>query len=162
LRPLTMVEDPVGRLWIGGSGPGALARVEPDGDGFEAWTPESPYDPTMLGQVDHLLVAPDGTLWLANAGSGLQQRDPGTGRVLRSVRGGPGLELPDGALESLVSGPSGGLWRRAASAWPCCLRAAVPSRRCRACPPATGSSRSRSPRPGNCGCSACPGSSSTG
>lgn len=110
LRPLTMVEDPVGRLWIGGSGPGALARVEPDGDGFEAWTPESPYDPTMLGQVDHLLVAPDGTLWLANAGSGLQQRDPGTGRVLRSVRGGPGLELPDGALESLVSGPSGGLW----------------------------------------------------
>ena len=110
LRPLTLAEDDAGRLWIGGSGTGALARIDPGTGVLDTWTPESPRDPTMLGQVDHLALAPDGTLWLANAGSGLQQRDPETGRVLRSLRGGPGEALPDGALEALAFSPSGTLW----------------------------------------------------
>ena len=110
LRPLTLAEDDAGRLWIGGSGTGTLARIDPDTGALRTWTPESLQDPTMLGQVDHLAIAPDGTLWLANAGSGLQQRDPATGRVLRSLRGGPGEALPDGALESMVFSPSGALW----------------------------------------------------
>ena len=109
-RPLTLAEDPAGRLWIGGSGTGALVRVDPGGAGFQVWTTDSATDPTMVGQVDHLVPAPDGTLWLASAGSGLQQRDPGTGRVLRSVPAGPGTGLPSGALESLVFSPSGRLW----------------------------------------------------
>ena len=115
LRPLTLLEDGQGRLWIGGSGSGALARLRGEGDELLVWHHESAEDPTMLGQVDHLALAPDGTLWLSNAGSGLQQRDVGSGRVLRNIPHGPGHGLADAALEAMGFDPSGRLWVAGAS-----------------------------------------------
>ena len=109
-RPLTLAEDTRGRLWIGGSGPGALLRVDPGSGEVLEWTHDSALEPTMLGQVDHLLVAGDGTLWLSNAGSGVQQREVGSGRVLRSLPAGPEHGLPQGDLEAIGFGPSGELW----------------------------------------------------
>src|SRR5690606_27584187 len=115
LRPLTLLEDDLGRLWVGGSGPGALARLEPDSGELVAWNHESARDPTMLGQIDHLALAPDGTLWLSNAGSGLQQRDVRSGRVLRNIPHGAEYGLADAALEAIGFDPSGRLWVAGAS-----------------------------------------------
>jgi signal transduction histidine kinase/ActR/RegA family two-component response regulator len=65
-------------------------------------------DPLMNG-LDMLRIAPDGSLWLASSGKGLQQRDARTGKVLRSWEAGThGLALAD--FESLVFAPDGRLW----------------------------------------------------
>ncbi|MCE7031890.1 ATP-binding protein [Lysobacter sp. GX 14042] len=110
LRPLTLAEDRQGRLWIGGSGQGRLARLDPGTGELLEWTPDDTEDPTMRGPVDHLAIAPDGTLWLASAGAGLQQRDVASGRVVRDIPGGATHGLPAADLEALGFDPEGRLW----------------------------------------------------
>jgi ligand-binding sensor domain-containing protein/nitrogen-specific signal transduction histidine kinase/ActR/RegA family two-component response regulator len=90
-----IVEDHAGRLWVGANRD--LLRVGTQT--VDAWGSNDARDPVPDGGIDHLRVAPDGSIWLlaiGNAG-GVQQRDAGSGRVLLDLRAGEsgGLGLID-------------------------------------------------------------------
>ena len=94
-----------GSVWIGS---GQLSRRDPQGR-WQVWQSGRDPEPLLPGPVDHLLPLPDGTLWLASYGGGLQQR-AADGRVLRELRPGDGAGLESGVVEALLRGPDGQPW----------------------------------------------------
>jgi len=106
-RPRALVEDSHGRFWIGH--PSGLVRVDPATGERKAWGSDDTPDATPQGSIDWLLPAPDGSLWLAVPGAGLQRRDGIDGRVLDSLLvGTPGLGTAD--LSAAMIGPDGVPW----------------------------------------------------
>lgn len=107
LRLSAVHQDRQGRIWLGGRA--QLLRLDPSGTELKTWTTDSPDDPTLLGPARHILQTPDGLLWIAFYGGGIQARD-GLGRVVHNVtlKSGQGLSYPD--TEALFIGPDGQLW----------------------------------------------------
>ena len=105
-KPTSIVEDRQGRIWIGHAR--ALLRVDRDGEVLE-WRPGQP-DAPLLGQIDLMRIAPDGSLWLSSAGHGIQQRDTHTGAVLATIPAGPDHGLGVGDLETMDFDAAGALW----------------------------------------------------
>lgn len=108
----TMLKDSQGRIWLGGDrteGNG-LWRFDPRDRSLRSWHSDSPADPTLLGPAKHLWQTPDGTLWVAYYGGGLQARSPDSGQILFDItpKSGHGLRFPD--IEALFTGPDGQLW----------------------------------------------------
>ena len=104
------LHDSRGQLWLGGTGRLVrMGRAGPQGEPGRAWNTATE-DPVMgRGTLEWILESPDGSLWLAFTGHGLQQRDL-EGRVLRELRPGqtPGLDSADFA--TVVIGPDGAPW----------------------------------------------------
>ena len=107
LRILSVAEDRRGGLWLGAGR--TLLHVEAAG-AVRRWTTSAPDDATQHGLIDHLLASPDGTLWVAATGAGLQQRDLATGRVLRDFRADSHPVLGNGETEAMRPGPDGAPW----------------------------------------------------
>ena len=108
-RPRSMREDGRGRLWVGLSG--GLLRVDPADGSARLWKNiAGEPDATPQGvPVDWVLPSPDGSLWLAAPGGGLQRRDGLSGRILDSLPPGtPGLATAD--LTAVQLGPDGQPW----------------------------------------------------
>ena len=100
----TIAETAEGTLWMGARD--RLLRVA--GGEVRTWRPGDASDPLLPG-LDLLRIAPDGSLWLSCNGTGLQQRDARSGRVLRSWRSGThGLDNAD--FEAMVFAADGTLW----------------------------------------------------
>ena len=93
-----------GTLWLGARDQlirvaGGEVRIWRAGDGADA----------LLPGLDLLRIAPDGSLWLSCNGTGVQQRDPRSGRVLRSwLAHAQGVGAAD--FEAMVFGDDGTLW----------------------------------------------------
>ena len=105
-KPSAVMEDAAGRLWVGYRG--GLLRVA---EGVvDAWHADDARDPLPAGQMVGLASAPDGTVWLAVAGGGVQQRDPGSGRVLRDLPANDASGLGDADIEAMVIAPGGEPW----------------------------------------------------
>jgi len=101
---VTIAETADGILWAGNRA--QLFRVV--AGEVRTWNVDDAVDPLLEG-LDQLRIAPDGSLWLSCTGSGLQQRDARTGKVLRSWKAGThGLGLAD--FESMEFAPDGSLW----------------------------------------------------
>lgn len=107
LRLGAVHRDRQGRIWLGGRT--ELLRLDRPGTAPLRWTAASGKDATLLGPVRHILQAPDGLVWIAYYGGGLQARDM-QGRVVHNVtlKSGQGLRYPD--TEALFIGPDGRLW----------------------------------------------------
>ena len=108
----SMIKDRRGRIWLGGgrAKDNGLWRIDPRDRSLRAWHSDSTADPTLLGPTRHLLQTPDGVVWVAYYGGGLQARDADSGRVLHDItpKSGHGLRFPD--PEALFTGPDGQLW----------------------------------------------------
>jgi signal transduction histidine kinase/ActR/RegA family two-component response regulator len=101
-----IVEDAHGTLWLGHRQ--GLVRVDASG-AVQQWREDDAVDGTLPGQVDLLRIAPDGTLWLSCNGGGVQQRDAGSGKVLRSVPADMrGMGAAD--IEAMAFAADGRLW----------------------------------------------------
>ncbi len=101
------LHDSRGQLWLGRSG--VLVRLSEDRPP-RLWAPVSSVDPIMgKGPLEWILEAPDGSLWLAFIGAGLQRRDP-DGKVLQEFKAGqtPGLASAD--FVTVRIGPDGSPW----------------------------------------------------
>ena len=107
IKPLAIVEDAGGRLWLGHRN--GLLRIGGDG-AIDEWRAGDAQDATPDGQVDQLQVATDGRLWLSSPGGGVQQRDAASGRVLRDIPADAAHGLGGGDIEALVVSPGGGVW----------------------------------------------------
>ncbi|MFP7722088.1 hybrid sensor histidine kinase/response regulator [Lysobacter sp. A3-1-A15] len=105
VQPMSAALDARGRLWMGQRS--GLTRLDPVSGRVRRWrlgAADAPLD----GALTQLASAPDGTLWAAFAGAGLQQRDD-TGRVLRTLPAGShGLGASD--VEAIAFDPAGRLW----------------------------------------------------
>src|SRR5690606_4485971 len=79
----TIAETVDGTLWMG-----TRDAVFQFADGkIRSWNTSTAVDPLLPG-LDLMRIAPDGSLWLSCNGTGLQQRDPASGRVLRTWKAG--------------------------------------------------------------------------
>ena len=107
LKLLAIAEDRDGRLWLGHRR--GLVRIGRDG-AIDEWGAKDARDATPNGQVDQLLVADDGSLWLSALGGGVQQRDPASGRVLRDIPADEAHGLGTGDFETLALSPRGEVW----------------------------------------------------
>lgn len=106
-RSSSIVEDDAGRLWLGHRR--GLIRVGNDG-AVDEWGSEDPDAPVPSGQINHVSLAPDDTLWLAGLGGGVQQRDPASGRILRDVPAGDAGGLGAADIDGMVIAPTGEPW----------------------------------------------------
>ncbi len=106
-KPMTMVEDRLGQLWIfyGRTG---LWRIGRDGR-LDDWQPGQNPDDLQDAQYEFFAVPGDGTLWAAMQDVGLEQRDIVTGKVLRRLSMDE-VGISDGDVESMLVGPDGRLW----------------------------------------------------
>ncbi|MFC7302330.1 hybrid sensor histidine kinase/response regulator [Cognatiluteimonas weifangensis] len=102
---MAIVEDPRGGLWAGERS--GLVRI--DGDGrVRRWRPDDAEEPVFPG-LDLLRLGADGSLWLSCNGSGVQQRDGRSGKLLRSLPAGShGLGNAD--IEALELAADGSVW----------------------------------------------------
>lgn len=108
IRFRSVVEDAGGRLWLGHRH--GVIRVDRDGQ-VQRWNDDDATDAALQGSVDLLRLAPDGrSLWSAAIGGGVQQRDLGSGRVLRNLLAGPAHGLDDGDLDAMAFAADGSLW----------------------------------------------------
>ncbi|HET8818191.1 MAG TPA: ATP-binding protein, partial [Xanthomonadaceae bacterium] len=108
LRVKAVAEDGRGGLWLGAGR--TLLHLDAAGQ-LRRWTPGAHADPTQQGVIDHLLASPDGaSLWVAATGTGLQQRDLATGRVLRDFRAATQPVLGHGETEAMRFSHDGVLW----------------------------------------------------
>lgn len=106
-RPMAVHEDREGRLWI--SHGTDLVRFDPSSGELRRWSSGDEVDATPKVTIEWILPAADGTLWLGAPGSGLQRRDPDSGRVLESIDvGTSGLASADPAMVRI--GPDGNPW----------------------------------------------------
>ncbi|HWR96153.1 MAG TPA: response regulator, partial [Arenimonas sp.] len=103
----SVLQDSNGAIWLGNHQ--GLLRIDPAADTPTVWNMQSSADPALLGPVTHLRQSPDGLIWAAFYGGGLQARD-GNGRIVHSVtpKSGQGLRFPD--PEQLFIGPDQQLW----------------------------------------------------
>ena len=106
-RPIAVVEDGQGRLWLGERS--ALVRVDRAG-GWREWSADAANDAAPGGPINLLRLAPDGTLWLSSSGAGIQQRDTRTGRVLTRIAPGDAQGLGVGDIEAIEFAADGVLW----------------------------------------------------
>ncbi|MHB8912851.1 MAG: hybrid sensor histidine kinase/response regulator, partial [Lysobacter sp.] len=106
-RPIAVVEDGEGRVWLGERS--ALLRIDRAG-GVREWPADAASDAPPGGPIDLMRVAPDGTLWLSSSGAGIQQRDAGSGRVLTRIQTGAGQGLGVGDIEAIEFAADGALW----------------------------------------------------
>ena len=103
----SVLQDSNGAIWLGNHQ--GLLRIGSAGETPTVWNMQSSADPALLGPVTHLRQSPDGLIWAAFYGGGLQARD-GSGRVVHSItpKSGQGLRFPD--PEQLFIGPDHQLW----------------------------------------------------
>ena len=105
VQPMSAALGDDGNLWLGQRS--GLVRLDPRTGTVRRWRlgdADAPLDGALL----QLARAPDGMLWAAFAGAGLQQRDS-AGRVLRTVPAGShGVEGAD--IEAIRFDPAGDLW----------------------------------------------------
>ena len=106
-RPISVVEDRQGRVWLGERS--ALVRIDRAG-GWREWPADGATDAPPGGPLDLMRIAPDGTLWLSASGAGIQQRDADTGRVLTHIRTGKEQGLGVGDIEAIDFDADGVLW----------------------------------------------------
>ncbi|MBB5209444.1 hybrid sensor histidine kinase/response regulator [Chiayiivirga flava] len=113
--PQTALPNPVLRsvlaagdaVWIGYQD--GLTRYEPASGALHHWPADGSADAPPGGTIDLMQRAPDGTLWLAINGGGLQQRDS-AGRVLGTWLAGPDTGVPAPDTEDIAFGPDGATW----------------------------------------------------
>lgn len=107
LRLSAVHRDRQGTIWLGGRA--QLLRLDSSTAAPKIWNTGSTADPTLLGPARHILQTPDGLVWVAFYGGGIQARDE-QGRVVHNVtlKSGQGLRYPD--IESLFIGPDNQLW----------------------------------------------------
>ena len=106
-RSSSIVQDNAGRIWIGHRR--GLIRVGSDG-AIDEWSGEDPTAPVPSGQINHVSLAPDDTLWLAGLGGGVQQRDPASGRILRDIPAGDAGGLGAADIDGMVFAQTGEPW----------------------------------------------------
>lgn len=107
IRSSSIVEDPAGRLWMGHRR--GLVRIGVDG-AIDEWGSDDTLAPVPSGQVNQVLLAGDGSLWLAALGGGVQQRDPATGRILLQVDPGDAGGIGSADFDAMVIAPGGEPW----------------------------------------------------
>ena len=106
-RPIAVVEDGKGRLWLGERN--ALVRIDRAG-ALREWAADAATDAPPGGPIDLMGIAPDGTLWLSSSGAGIQQRDADSGRVLTGIATGAAQGLGVGDIEAIEFAADGVLW----------------------------------------------------
>ena len=106
-RPASIAEDAGGRLWLGHRR--GLIRIGTDG-AIDEWTSDDPVAPAPAGMLNHILPAPDGALWLAAPGGGVQQRDPASGAILRDIPAGDAGGLGSADIDAMVLALGGEPW----------------------------------------------------
>ena len=107
VKPAALAEDREGRLWVAYLG--GVLRITHDG-AVDEWNVKDAQAPVPSGQIGWLLPAPDGSLWLAAPGGGVQQRDSATGRLLGDFPAGESSGLGDADIEAMVLSASGAPW----------------------------------------------------
>ncbi|HET7125476.1 MAG TPA: EAL domain-containing protein [Lysobacter sp.] len=107
LRMQSLRLDRAGRLWAGGEGGLYLVR---NGDSLQSVWPQAA-DAEPSSQVQRIVEAPDGDLWLSVADAGLRRFDPQTGatRALRQDELDP-AGLPEDMVNALMVDRTGLLW----------------------------------------------------
>ena len=103
----SVLQDSGGAIWLGNHQ--GLLRLGAAGQSAQLWSMQSAEDPALLGPVMHLQQSPDGLVWAAFYGGGLQARDS-AGHIVHSItpKSGQGLRFPD--PEQLFIGPDRRLW----------------------------------------------------
>ena len=104
LYALAYADD--GALWVGAARQ-QLLRRDPDGR-WRRWSRGDP-DAPPAGSIDFIVPMPDGEVWVAGYGGGLQRRDA-EGRLLQHITPDSGLGLGNLDSEALLRGPDGALW----------------------------------------------------
>ena len=107
IRASSVAEDQGQRVWLGHRR--GVLRIGSDG-AIDEWGNDDAVSPVPTGMVNHLLMAADGTLWLAAQGGGVQQRDPTDGRILFDVAAGEAGGLGSADIDAMVIAPSGEPW----------------------------------------------------
>ena len=107
IKPFAIAEDAAGRVWMGLST--GLMRIGADG-AVDEWRSDDASAPAPGGMIAHLALAPDGSVWLASPGGGVQQREPQRGRILRNLPAGEAHGLGDLDLDVLAIAPDGQPW----------------------------------------------------
>ena len=112
VKPAAIAEDAGRRLWLAHRG--GLIRVGADG-AIDEWTSADPQAPAPASLVTRLLPAADRSLWLCAPGSGVQQRDPASGAILRDIPAGAAGGLGAADIEDMVLAPAGEPWLAASN-----------------------------------------------
>lgn len=107
IKPFAIAEDTRGRIWIGHAT--GLLRIGSDG-AVDEWRADDASAPAPAGMIAHLALAPDGSVWLASPGGGVQQREPVRGGILRDLPAGDASGLGDLDLDVLAIAPDGQPW----------------------------------------------------
>lgn len=103
----SVLQDGSGAIWLGNHQ--GLLRMGAAGQPAQLWNMQSVEDPALLGPVMHLQQSPDGLVWAAFYGGGLQARGS-DGHIVHTItpKSGHGLRFPD--PEQLFIGPDRQLW----------------------------------------------------
>lgn len=104
-RLFALVPHSDGSLWVGTSR--LLLRRDPAGQ-WRRWSTSSA-DALPPGSIDAIVAMPDGDLWIAAYGGGLQRR-AADGRLELSVTPESGHGLATIDVEAMLRGPDGALW----------------------------------------------------
>ena len=107
LTPWALREHRDGALWVGQRR--HAVRIGDDGR-VRRWGPDNGADATMAGPLTLIEMAPDGSVWMSFGGAGIQQRDPVSGRVLRTITAGPAQGLGVGDNQALGFDADGVPW----------------------------------------------------
>lgn len=107
VKPLALLEDNVGNIWLGHRS--GLIKVGRNGV-IDEWRADDIKDSTPDGQIDTLQLAGESSFWLSAPGGGVQQRDTVSGKILIDIRAGDGHGLGNADLEALVLSPEGDPW----------------------------------------------------
>jgi signal transduction histidine kinase/ligand-binding sensor domain-containing protein/CheY-like chemotaxis protein len=107
-RTLAAMQDSRGQLWL--TSGGQLVRMDAHGQ-VERWPTVTEIDGhTRVLAARWLCESPDGTLWLASNGIGLQQRSLDTGQVLQTLVAGKVPGLAEADFAAVRTGPDGAPW----------------------------------------------------
>ena len=103
----SVLQDSSGQLWLGTRV--ELMRMKQGAQVLDLWNTQSVENPSLLGPATHMLQTPDGLVWIAFYGGGIQARQL-DGQVVQSItpKSKQGLKFPD--PEQLFVGPDHNLW----------------------------------------------------